>query len=147
MGIISGSDDNTVILWDARTGKQISKLKGHTRIVLSVCFSPDGSQIISSSADNTVILWVARTGKMISSLTNNWSGFGIEASDFFYFNVQCNSQVPFDAGLAMYYGLNACVVWYGNKVHIYKKSYPMSRGFMTKEGVTTGYMWKEGGTI
>jgi len=120
-------------------------LNGHTGYVTSVCFSPDGSQIISGSDDKTVILWNAHTSKMISSFTNNWSGFGIEASDFFHFYVQCNSQVPCDAGLAMYYGLNACVVWHGNKVHIYKKSYPMSCGFMTKEGVTTGYMWKEGG--
>jgi WD40 repeat protein len=62
--IVSGSEDNTVRLWDI-SGKQIGQLfVGHTGSVLSVAFSPDGHQIVSSSEDNTVRLW-DMSGKQI----------------------------------------------------------------------------------
>ena len=44
--VLTGSQDNTVKLWDARTdcerGKEILSLAGHTQEVTSVSFSPDG---------------------------------------------------------------------------------------------------------
>ena len=43
--IVSGSDDNTVKVWDARTGQEVLTLKGHTDGVISVAFSPDGKRI------------------------------------------------------------------------------------------------------
>ena len=47
--LASGSDDDTVRLWDATTGTLIHTLKGHTRDVrytrdvISIAFSPDGN--------------------------------------------------------------------------------------------------------
>ena len=64
--IVSGSDDNTVRLWDAATGQPIGQpLTGHTDAVYSVAFSPDGTRIASGSRDNTVRLWDAATGQPI----------------------------------------------------------------------------------
>jgi WD40 repeat protein len=64
--IVSGSGDNTLRLWDTRTGTAIGEsLKGHGDRVLSVAFSPDGARIVSGSADNTLRLWNARTGAAI----------------------------------------------------------------------------------
>jgi WD40 repeat protein len=40
--VVSGSDDNTVRLWDAATGAALQTLEGHTSRVTSVAFSPDG---------------------------------------------------------------------------------------------------------
>ena len=39
---MSGSDDETVRLWDAATGAALQTLEGHTGSVTSVAFSPDG---------------------------------------------------------------------------------------------------------
>ncbi|CAG7854439.1 SubName: Full=Related to WD40-repeat protein (Notchless protein) {ECO:0000313/EMBL:CCA75614.1} [Serendipita indica DSM 11827] len=40
-------------------------LRGHTGLVTTVAFSPDGLQIVSSSYDNTIRLWDAETGQSL----------------------------------------------------------------------------------
>ncbi|KAF9465839.1 hypothetical protein BDZ94DRAFT_1306882 [Collybia nuda] len=58
--IVSVSDDMTIRLWDAATGKSIgSPFEGHTDTIISVAFSPDGTQVVSGSDDNTIRLWDA----------------------------------------------------------------------------------------
>ncbi|CCA76372.1 hypothetical protein PIIN_10365 [Serendipita indica DSM 11827] len=45
----------TLRLWDVETGAQVgSPLEGHTTLVPSVAFSPDGQHIVSGSKDQTV---------------------------------------------------------------------------------------------
>ena len=63
--LASGSRDNTVGLWDARTGHLVRTLKGHSNDVNSVAFSPDSTLLASGSDDRTVRLWDARTGRML----------------------------------------------------------------------------------
>ena len=41
--VVSASRDNSIRIWDASTGKQLSQLEGHTDNVASVAYSPDGS--------------------------------------------------------------------------------------------------------
>ena len=75
---VSGSEgnQNNLILWDARTGKQICKLIGHPKDVKSVEFSPDGTKIVSSCNDNqsNLIVWDAKTGKQIFNLAGHLEG-------------------------------------------------------------------------
>jgi hypothetical protein len=66
--LASGSEDRTVKLWDASTGKLLSTLEGHTYAVLSVAWSPDGKVLASGSLDQTVKLWDVSTGKLLSTL-------------------------------------------------------------------------------
>ena len=66
--VVSGSDDNTVRLWDAATGTALQTLEGHSSYVNSVAFSPDGKQVVSGSGDNTVRLWDAATGTALQTL-------------------------------------------------------------------------------
>jgi WD40 repeat protein len=65
--IVTASDDHTIRLWDALTGKQKLMLE-HGAWVRSIALSPDGSQLVSSSLDNTVRLWNAHSGKEIYRL-------------------------------------------------------------------------------
>jgi WD40 repeat protein len=69
--IISGSDDNTVRVWDAVSGEEKHTLSGHTSWITSVDFSPDGSQIISGSRDNTVRVWDAVSGEEKHTLSGH----------------------------------------------------------------------------
>ncbi|KAG9012429.1 hypothetical protein FRB94_006044 [Tulasnella sp. JGI-2019a] len=66
MAIISGSHDNTLRLWDAKTGAAIGKaMEGHTSWVSCIAVSADGMTIVSGSGDNTLCLWDAKTGAAI----------------------------------------------------------------------------------
>jgi WD40 repeat protein len=50
--IISGDSDNTIQIWDVKTGAAINKLYMAVQgMCLSVAYSPDGRQIISGSSD------------------------------------------------------------------------------------------------
>src|SRR5262249_2599962 len=59
----SGSDDMTVRVWEAATGKVQRTLTGHKDRVSSVAVSADGRRIVSGSWDGTVRVWDAATGQ------------------------------------------------------------------------------------
>jgi len=71
--LASGSHDNTINLWNANTGECLRTLKGHTNLVLSVAFSPDGTTLASGSDDNTINLWNAKTGRCLRTLEGHTS--------------------------------------------------------------------------
>jgi WD40 repeat protein len=74
--ILTGSDDKTARLWDARTGQLLTTLIGHKEGVWSVAFSPDGQQVLTGTfGDNPrVRLWDARTGQLLLALSSNQQG-------------------------------------------------------------------------
>ena len=45
---------NVVQLRDSASGQATQTLEGHEGMVMSVTFSPDGSQLASGSADSTI---------------------------------------------------------------------------------------------
>ncbi|MCA2509307.1 MULTISPECIES: hypothetical protein [unclassified Microcystis] len=63
--LASGSRDNTIKLWNIRTGKEIRTLQGHNSRVSSVSFSRDGKTLASGSDDKTIKLWNVETGQEI----------------------------------------------------------------------------------
>ena len=67
--LASGGSDNTVRLWDARTGDIRWTLLGHTRAVTAVAFSPDGRTLVSAGSDETSRLWNPHTGQLRRIIT------------------------------------------------------------------------------
>jgi WD40 repeat protein len=53
---VSGSDDETLRVWDSASGACLRVLDGHTSVVSSVCALGDG-RIVSGSWDNTLRVW------------------------------------------------------------------------------------------
>src|ERR1700676_1143729 len=55
----------------AQEPKLRDTLKGHTDIVSSVAFSPDGKTLASGSRDNTIKLWDVQQGKERATLSGH----------------------------------------------------------------------------
>ena len=64
---LSGSNDNTLKLWDIATGECLRTFEGHTDSVSSVCLSADNRFAFSGSFDwkNNLKLWDVATGKCL----------------------------------------------------------------------------------
>jgi len=58
---------------NAAVAEPIVTLQGHTQLVWSVAFSPDGKQIVSGSGDATVKVWDAETGQESLTLKGHTS--------------------------------------------------------------------------
>jgi small GTP-binding protein len=61
--LASPSDDQTIRIWDVRSGACDRILKGHTADVYSVTWSPDSKMLASASKDATMRLWDTGTSK------------------------------------------------------------------------------------
>lgn len=66
--VVTGSADNSVILWNIENGRQVRVFNRHSDVVLSVFFSPDGKQILTASADNSAKVFEVATGKLATSI-------------------------------------------------------------------------------
>ena len=62
--ILATGGDDTIRLWDVRTGALLWKFEGHIRGVWSVEFAADGNTLASSSTSGMVLLWDFRLGTM-----------------------------------------------------------------------------------
>lgn len=62
--IASASFDNSVKLWDGRSGKFVANLRGHVASVYRVAWSSDSRMLASGSKDSTIKLWNLKTFKI-----------------------------------------------------------------------------------
>ena len=56
---------------DAKEGKELRSFKGHTNVVMSAAFSPDGTRLATASWDGTVKIWDVADGKEVRTLTGH----------------------------------------------------------------------------
>ena len=66
--VVTGAQDGTARLWDARTGRQRALLSGHDWHVVAAEFSPDGRRVLTASEDKTARVWDAATGRGLFQL-------------------------------------------------------------------------------
>jgi GTPase SAR1 family protein/DNA-directed RNA polymerase subunit RPC12/RpoP len=66
--VASGSDDQTVKIWDLETGYCRATMKGHTDRVESVAITPDGRRVLSGSPDQSIRVWDANSGESLAKL-------------------------------------------------------------------------------
>jgi WD40 repeat protein len=66
---LSGSDGNTLRLWDLETGETLCTLEGHSSMVTAVAVLADGRRALSGSYDNTLRLWDLKTGECLAEFT------------------------------------------------------------------------------
>jgi WD40 repeat protein len=58
-------------IWDAKTGKLVANLKGHTRTVYCLAWTADGKTFISGSGDSLIRTWNTTTWQQITVLTGH----------------------------------------------------------------------------
>ncbi|VTR91957.1 wd-40 repeat protein : WD-repeat protein (Fragment) OS=Gemmata sp. Wa1-1 PE=4 SV=1: WD40: WD40: WD40: WD40: WD40 [Gemmata massiliana] len=61
--LVTVSNDNSVRVWDTRTGKCLKVLEGHTGWVGSVVLTPDSAQAVTAGGDNIIRVWDLKSGK------------------------------------------------------------------------------------
>ncbi|VXD12274.1 Protein kinase domain [Planktothrix serta PCC 8927] len=71
--IVSCSEDETIKIWNLKTGELEKTLTGHSGEVLAIAISSDGQTIVSGSYDKTVRLWNLEAGEEISVLVTSES--------------------------------------------------------------------------
>jgi WD40 repeat protein/energy-coupling factor transporter ATP-binding protein EcfA2 len=64
--MLASTDNDSVLLWDIKTRKELRNLKGHNEMVIDIAFSHDGKILASASKDKTIRLWDIKNGKEIS---------------------------------------------------------------------------------
>src|SRR5262249_43444350 len=72
------AQDNTVMIWDAASGRRARTLEGHTNTIFSLAFSPDGKRLASGDGvapgqgggrlPGLVKIWDVQTGQELFTL-------------------------------------------------------------------------------
>ncbi|MCM3905577.1 MAG: caspase family protein [Pyrinomonadaceae bacterium] len=77
--------DYAVKIWDPVTGRLLRSFTGHTDMIRTLAFSPDGQTLVSGSGSrayggrpgNEVILWDSRTGRILKRLPNKYEVYTV----------------------------------------------------------------------
>lgn len=64
----SAAWDNSVRIWDGRTGKFVATLRGHVGAVYRLAWSADSRMLVSASKDSTLKIWDLKTYKLKNDL-------------------------------------------------------------------------------
>jgi hypothetical protein len=65
---VSGSEDQTLGVWDLESGQTLRTLEGHKGWVSAVAVTPDGRRAVSGSKDQTLRIWGLESGQTLRTL-------------------------------------------------------------------------------
>lgn len=65
--LATSSWDNTVKLWDVRTGRELDTLRGQMVGFTSVAFTPDDSRLVAGAWDGSVSLWDTSNRQLVAT--------------------------------------------------------------------------------
>ncbi len=68
--IVTATNNGTVRVWDAATGKELARLD-HDGQIAAAAFSPDGLRIITATSNGTVRVWDVATGGELARLDHD----------------------------------------------------------------------------
>lgn len=92
--IIYPSFDNSLVVFDYKSGSEIYRLTGHDGVVTSGKYSKDGKLFISTSEDKTVKIWDLESGLVIfdyiSDKNPRYAGFTQDSNIILVFYIQDN---------------------------------------------------------
>jgi WD40 repeat protein len=63
--VVTGSGDQTAILWESSSGKKLRTFQGHASWIKGVAMSGNCVYLVTGSADRTAILWETTSGKKL----------------------------------------------------------------------------------
>jgi WD40 repeat protein len=64
------STESSIRIWDAKTGKLVATLRGHTREVTCLAWTKDGKTLISGSYDSSIRTWNTTKWEQIAILVD-----------------------------------------------------------------------------
>lgn len=97
--LASGSEDHTVRIWNATTGKHLVTLNGHRNRVTALAWAPNGKMLASGSCDNRILVWDV----------SNWSA--ITTIDIHTNCVRSVAWNPNSSRLVSAYKKNSTAIW------------------------------------
>ena len=63
--LVTANDDNVARIWDARSGRLVHELRGHSGSVSDASFSPHGHYVATIAEDGTGRIWDASSGRTV----------------------------------------------------------------------------------
>jgi WD40 repeat protein len=69
-------------MWEGSTGRHLFTLRGHTDVITSLSFSPDGKWLLSTSQDQTARVWDVRSGRMLAAFRRHSGQGGVRSAAF-----------------------------------------------------------------
>jgi WD40 repeat protein len=70
--IATSSAQNSIGIWNPKSGSKNRSLLGHTKPVNAIAFTHDGRFLVSGSSDKTIKLWDLRSGDVLKTLRGSY---------------------------------------------------------------------------
>jgi WD40 repeat protein len=69
--LLSGSEDNTAIIWDMQSRRPLHVLKGHAREIYAVAFTQDDKRVVTGGYDRMLKIWRVADGAEVKTLSGH----------------------------------------------------------------------------